>query len=499
MVVAAIDAGTTGVRCMIIDHRGKLLGIGRRSWEYTTPIDLEIAKEFDPTHFWHLTCTVIKDAIEQAGVKKSELEAVASTSQRHGSVFLDKDGNELYAGPNIDARGAMTQYIVEESLGERYHEITGCWPPLMFSPSRLSWFEEEEPELFESIAHILPINDWITYKLGNIFVTDLSAGCATGFLDISKCTWSSEVIEAVGIDSAILPEIHQSGTIVGEVTAIAEKECSLPKGLPIVQGGADTHCALLACTAQSHEIVIISGSTTPVMMIIDDMYCDPVQKFWTGCHIVPGKWVIESNATLTGANLEWVVRLLCERAESFDDCIKKTLTNLDDLLVDIPPGSNETFIALGPSVMDCQRITDVKQARMTFPQPALPQVIPLNSARMIHAVLENIAYAVRGNCEQLERYHEATCIKTIGGMTKSRVWSELLANILGKEVHTPLQPEGSLLGAGICAATGIGQYSSLMEAAKNMVQWKDVNNPNERADIYKSYYSKWTRMYCEGE
>lgn len=499
MVVVAIDAGTTGVRCMIVDSKGKSLGVGRRSWEYTTPRDLEIAKEFDPKRFWHLTCVVVKEAVKRAEVKLSDLEAVATTSQRHGSVFLDNNGIEIYAGPNIDARGAMTQYIIEESLGERYHEITGCWPPLMFSPSRLSWFEEEDPERFESIKHILPINDWITFKLGNVFVTDPSAGSGTGFMDIAKCIWSDEVSDVVGIDSEILPEIHQTGTIIGEVTAEAKKECGLPKGLPIAQGGADTHCALLACDAQPGEIVVISGSTAPVMMITDDFYCDPNQKIWTGCHVVPGKWVLESNATLTGAYLQWVVNLLCERAESTDECTKKTLSNLDKLLVDIPPGSNETFFALGPNVMDCQKITDIKQAKMIFPQPALPQVIPLNSARMIHAVLENIAYAIRGNCEQLEEHNHANCIKAIGGMTQSKKWSELLANILAKPIHTPLHSEGSLLGAGICALTGIDYYATLMDAAKRMVRWKPVSTPDDRAELYKSYYSKWTDMFCKGE
>ncbi|MDH4212948.1 MAG: FGGY family carbohydrate kinase [Candidatus Thorarchaeota archaeon] len=499
MTVAAIDAGTTGVRCSIIDLTGKVLGIGRESWYYITPIDLEIAKEFDPEHFWHLTCKVIKKAIKTSGVKPSDILSVATTSQRHGCVFVNKEGKEVYCGPNIDARGAMTQYIIEEALGEKYHEITGCWPPLMFSPARLSWFEEEEPEIFESIAHILPLNDWITYRLGNIFVTDSSAGSGTGFMDIRTSEWSDEVADAVGIDTDILPEIQETGTVVGEVTAEAHKACGLPKGLPIAQGGADTHCALLASNTLPGEIVVVAGSTAPVMMIIDDLYCDPTQKIWTGCHMIPGQWVLESNATLTGAYLEWVVRLLCERANEPENCKRATLNNLDEILEDIPPGSNETFAALGPSIMDCQQITDIKQAKMVFPQPALPQVIPLNSARMIHAVLENIAYAVRGNCAQLEAYRKASCFKTIGGMTQSRVWPDMLANVLGQPVNTPLQPEGSLLGAAVCAAKGADHYPKLMDAAKAMVQWKPPSNPDYRADLYKSYFSKWSTMFCEGE
>lgn len=484
---------------MLVTQDGVPISISRRKWDYITPPDLEIAKEFDPDHFWHLVCTVVKEALKTSKVNIGDLETVATTSQRHGSVFLDQKGKEVYAGPNIDARGAMTQYIIEESLGEKYHEITGCWPPLMFSPSRLSWYEEEEPEIFESIAHILPINDWIVYKLGNIFTTDLSSGSATGFMDIRKCAWSEEVVEAVGVSSDILPEIHESGSVVGEVTTDAERECGLPKGLSIVQGAADTHCALLASDAQPNDIVIIAGSTAPVMMILNDLHCDPEQKIWTSCDLQKDRWVLESNATLTGANLDWVVRLLCERAENPEDCAKTTLDSLDELLTDIPPGSNEILVGLGPSIMDCQRITDVKQARMTFPQPTLPSVVPLTSATMIHAVLENIAYAAFGNVEQLETHQESTCIKTIGGMTQSKIWSNLLANIIGRPIYAPAQPEGSLLGAAICAAKGANHYETVLDAAKNMVKWKPVVEPDDRANLYKSYYAKWKNMWCEGE
>ena len=499
MVVAAIDAGTTGVRCMIADTAGKTLGISRKSWGYITPPELEIAKEFDPSEFWKLVCLVVKGAINDSGIKTSALKAVATTSQRHGIVLLDADGNELHGGPNIDARGAMTQYLIDESLGETYHEITGCWPPLMFAPSRLGWFEEEEPELYEKIAHLLPLCDWITFRLSGMYVTDTSSASATGFLDVRTNKWSEEVASVLDVDLSILPEIRKAGEVVGEVTSEAEKECGLPKGLPVVQGGADTHCALLASESKVGEITVIAGSTAPVMMILDNHLCVPDQKIWTGTHVKEGQWVLESNATLTGAVLEWAVRFLCERSEKPEKCRQATFDNLDELVNGIPPGSDETFVTLGPSVMDCQQITDVKQARMVFPQPSLPQVIPLDSSRMIHAVLENVAFAIRGNIEQLEGYSQSTAVKTIGGMSQSETWPKLLANVLNRPVATPIQSEGSLLGAAICAATGAGYYSSVDEAAKSMVRWRPLYQPDDRAELYDRYYSRWNEVRREGD
>lgn len=493
MVVAAIDAGTTGVRCMIVGKKGEVLGFGRRSWDYSTPEFFEIAKEFDPDNFWKLVCTVTLEALKQA--KTSEIEAVSTTSQRHGIVILDADGKELHGAPNIDARGAMTQYVIEESVGEKYHDITGCWPPLMFAPARLAWFEEEEPEIFASIAHLLPISDWITFRLSGHYVTEPSSASSTGFFDITKQDWSDEVASVIGVEKQIFPQIRVAGEIVGEVTIKATKECGIPEGTPVVQGGTDTHCALLAAQTNVNEVTVIAGSTTPVMMVIDEMRCAPEQKFWTSCHILPKLWTLESNATLTGAYLEWVVNLLCERAENPEECKQKTLEHISDIVKDIPPGSNETYAAIGPRIMDCRKITDVPLARLYFPQPALPQITPLNSASLIHSVLENIAYSIRGNIEQLKELAEPTKIKAIGGVTRAKGWIQILANVLNQPIQTPIQPEGSLLGAAICAAIGVGWYNGFAEASEEMVSWQPETKPDDRAKDYNSYYKRWKEIW----
>ncbi|MFX1273019.1 MAG: FGGY family carbohydrate kinase, partial [Promethearchaeota archaeon] len=404
MPVAAIDAGTTGVRCMIVGKRGEVLGLGRRTWGYETPEFLEIAKEFDPSHFWDLICTVTKEAVKASGLPSSKIESVATTSQRHGIVFLDADGKELYSGPNIDARGAMSQYVVEEALGKKFLEVTGCWPPMMFTPARMAWFEEEEPEIREAVAHVLPINDWITFRLSSEYVTEPASASATGCYDIKAQNWSEEILSALGIDKGILPSLRKAGEAVGSITPNAAKDSGLPEGLPVIQGGSDTHCALLAAQASPGEITVIAGSTTPVMLTLDSHVCSSEQTLWSSCHMVPGMWTLESNAMLTGAYIEWVIALLCELSENPDRCREKTFESLPEMLKNIPPGSNEVFAGLGPRIMDSTRMADIPMARLHFPQPALPQVKPLDSASLIHAVLENIAFAVRGNIEQLQEY-----------------------------------------------------------------------------------------------
>jgi sugar (pentulose or hexulose) kinase len=499
VTVAAIDAGTTGVRCMLVDSKGAVLGLGRRPWGYSTPPNLEIAKEFDASEFWKLTCAAVTDALAVSKVAPSEIKAVATTSQRHGAVFLDARNDAVYAGPNIDARGAMTQYVIEDEMGSAYQEITGCWPPLMYSPTRLAWFEEEDPGAFSKIRKILSISDWLTHCLSGEFVTEPSAASGTGFLDVRTKSWSSEVMALLGVDDDMLPDIRQAGDVVGQVSSEAAKETGFAAGTRVVQGGSDTSCALLAASAADGEITVIAGSTTPVMLVVNRPICSADQAVWTGCHVVEGRWILESNATLTGSYLDWLVRLLCERSKDPKECAALIYDDLSSIVDSVPVGSNDTFIALGPSIMDCRRMTDIPQARMFFPQPALPQVTPLSSASLIRGVIENIAYAVRGNIEQLERYGVASCIKTVGGMTKSDIWASLLANVVGRPIEWPVESEGSLLGAAICASVGAEVYDGLGDAMQEMVHWRKQRAPDKQSERYNSYYQRWRDIWCRGD
>jgi autoinducer 2 (AI-2) kinase len=483
---------------MVVGIRGEVLGLGRRTWGYETPEFLEIAKEFDPSHFWNLICTVTKEAVKASGLSSSSIESVATTSQRHGVVFLDADGNVLYSGPNIDARGAMSQYVVEEALGKKFLEVTGCWPPMMFTPARMAWFEEEEPEIREAVAHVLPINDWITFRLSGEYVTEPASASATGCYDIKAQNWSEEILSVLGIDKAIFPSLRRAGEVVGSITPKAANDSGLPEGLPVIQGGTDTHCALLAAQASPGEITVIAGSTTPVMLTLDNLVCSSDQTLWSSCHMVPGMWTLESNAMLTGAYIEWVIALLCELSENPDGCREKTFESLPEILKDIPPGSNEAFAGLGPRIMDSTRMADIPLARLHFPQPALPQVKPLDSASLIHAVLENIAFAVRGNIEQLQEYENPPVVKAIGGISRSQVWRQILSNTIGKPVMNPREFEGSLIGAAICAAVGAGWFPDFSKASEAMVSWQPTLIPDERASEYNSYYSRWKEIWFLG-
>ncbi|MCX6035124.1 MAG: hypothetical protein NTV38_09130, partial [Chloroflexi bacterium] len=82
-------------------------------------------------------------------------------------------------------------------------------------------------------------------------------------------------------------------------------------GIPVAVGGPDTQCGLLgAGVVSAGQIGVVAGTTTPVQMAVDHLVIDPEMRIWTGLHIIPDLYVLESNAGQMGSTLEWTARLM---------------------------------------------------------------------------------------------------------------------------------------------------------------------------------------------
>src|SRR5207249_10158778 len=101
------------------------------------------------------------------------------------------------------------------------------------------------------------------------------------------------------------------GARAGGVTAAAAAATGLPEGTPVFVGGADTESALLGSGVhEPGETGAVVGTTTPVQMVTRAPVIDPSGRLWTSCHVVPDRWVLESNAGDTGGAYRWLLELV---------------------------------------------------------------------------------------------------------------------------------------------------------------------------------------------
>ncbi|MEM2146687.1 MAG: FGGY family carbohydrate kinase, partial [Candidatus Jordarchaeaceae archaeon] len=496
-----IDVGTGSVRCAVFDIEGNLLSFAQESWGYeTSPETFGIGKEFDCKQLWERIIRLIQMAMRKGKISKESVLGVSSTSQREGTILLDKQGKELYGGPNLDLRGILVNDKVKELMRSEFQQITGHWPPSMFAPARMLWFRENKPEMYKNFAHILMINDWVLYKLSEVYSSEPSNAAESFLFDIRNMTWSQEIIESFRFPPEIFPEVYPSGTIIGEVTSEVSNLTGLKQGTPVVVGGADTQCAMLAAGAvEEGQICTIAGTTAPIQMAISKPLFDSERKIWTSCHVVPKMWVVESNCGIMGSVLEWFVKYILD----LDMKAIKDKSNIYEVLnkwaSEASPGSNGVRFSMGPQIMDFSKELTVNPIVITAPSLMLVSN-SLSMKNLIRAIFENMAFAIRANSEQIKKVTKIDfdTMRITGGAARNKTLLKIISDCLGVPLTTPRVKESSSLGCAICVAVGTGVYKNFGEAAKSMIAWDEILKPDDIIhNQYEGYYQEWKNLYSK--
>ena len=492
--VVALDAGTGSGRAAIFDLEGHLLGLAAEDWTFRVPEDEPLGSEFDPAQVWATLARTTRRAMSQAGVVPAAVRAVSVTSQRDGLVFLDGQGRELYCGTNRDARGVLHAEEIAESFGERICQVTGRWPLGLGAVGRLWWFRQHRPETYERVAKLLMISDWLIYRLCGEFCSEPTNGSSSLLFDIQCHEWSVELAEALGFSPAIFPPCAYPGTAAGALRAPAAADLGLPTGIPVVMGAADSQAAGLGCGAfDDGATFAVAGTTLPLQMVLAEPVLDSQHRLQTGAYLIPNRWVLESNGGLAGAIYRWFAETFAGDAPDYDQ--------LEQEAAAAPAG--QVLAVLGPQVADfsCLR----------FPPPSLFRFPflggieePITRGGFARSILESVAYAIRGNLEQVTavsgrpapalRLRSGQALHLCGGLARSGLLVQIVADVCERPVRVPVVREASCLGAAICAAVGAGVFPTLQAGAQAMVRWEQPVEPGPTARRYRRLYSQWRKL-----
>jgi autoinducer 2 (AI-2) kinase len=331
------------------------------------------------------------------------------------------------------------------------------------------------------------LSDWITHRLCGARVAEPSNAAESMLFDVGRRTWSEEVLSAFDVPASILPALHPSGAAVGTVHARAAADTGIPEGTPVFTGGADTQCALLGSGAvAAGDTAAILGTTCPVQMATDRPVLDPAANLWTSCHVVPERWVLESNAGETGGAYRWLLRLLLGASDAAAHEAAEAAA---------AAATRPALCYLGPIVFDLRKMNPFRPGGVLFRFPIIHVDRP-ERGDVLRGFLESIAFAVRANCEQIAAVagHPPRTLKVSGGMTASPTLVRLLADTLALPVEVATVPESASLGCAVLLAAGVGLHASLDEAVAAMTASRRVE-PLPGAAESGDRYRKWRELY----
>jgi len=309
-----------------------------------------------------------------------------------------------------------------------------------------------------------------------------------GLVDVSEVRWSQRLGEMVGLEQGVCPEIVVAGTPVGRITARAAGETGLGRDTLVVVGGADTQCGLLGMGVVSDgQVGIVAGWTGVLQMVTAEPIVDPKGRMWTGCHVLPGKWVLESNARVCGGAYRWLRNMLFGEAEAGED----DYAQMDVMAGSVAPGAGGVVSYIGPMLMD---MSSLKPSLGGFVMPITPSVTTLGREHLVRAAIENLCFAFKANLLQLEEVWQLKLedVSIGGGVARSDCLVRMLSDVLEMPVKSFPLPQVTALGAAMCATVGSGIYGDFKEAVEAMRPAPRTLEPSpEVSKEYVRHYERW--------
>lgn len=495
----AIDGGTGSVRAVLFDTKGNQIAVAQQEWVHKEDPRYPGSMDFDWAHNWFLATTCIKTVLESSKVDPHSIAAISTTSMREGIVLYNKDGKEIWACANVDARAgdevAQLKRLSSTIEEELYHP-SGQTFALGALP-RLLWVKNHLPDIYKQVVTITMFNDWLIARLTDVLVSEPSNGCTTGIFDLKTRSWLPEIAERCGIRSDIFPKVAESGTVVGTVSEDCAKETGLAVGTPVVSGGGD---AQLGCVGvgvvEPNQAAVFGGSFWQYEFNTSQIKTDPDCRVRVNCHAVPNIWQYEAIAFYPGLVMRWYRDAFCQEekklaAESGQD--PYTLLNLE--AAKVPPGCYG-MMAIFSDVMNYVNWKHAAPAFINFGLDAEK----FNRFTFYRSLMENAAMVTRGNVQLV---YELTgvlpeYIVFANGASKSPLWCQILSDVLGLPVKVPRVKEATALGAAILAGVGVGIYENVALAAASIVKWDEEYRPNpENHQLYDVNYLIWREVYKE--
>ncbi len=462
------DIGTGNVRVAIADPTGTILGVASGDMHYQQDEHYPESILFDPDALWDQIKTLAKTALAKAGTVS--ITAITATSQREGIVAIDEAGNSLIGMPNIDHRGREWEDIISDK--HAVYLLTGRYPTSLFSALKLVGVRNRRPELWRQVATFLSISDWAQYMFSGMQGYEHSQASETLLYDVAKGEWSQALCEKYQLDTSLLPPLVNSGTVLGQIRPEIAAELGIPATADVVVGGSDTQLAIMSIEPSVEDIVIVSGTTTPIIKIADHYITDTQERTWTNRHTDNTNFLLEANAGVTGLNYQRLKEIFYPN-EPYE-LIETEVAAIRD---------THCVGALG-SLLAGEK-SPLIRGGFIFNTPVSHQ---LSRAHFVWATLWDIACSISENYNVLREVarHEQDYVWMCGGGVQSRLLRQFIANLLGKKVLTRTNYRQASVSGGVIIcnnALGIPNHSP---------ETREVTEPDNDS-VYAAWYDEWKR------
>lgn len=502
--IIASDVGTSGTITSLVDigEKGEPAKIlSSEMVEYDVIYPQPNFAEQDPKVWWGAVAQNTKNLMKKTGTTPDQIAAIVHSSQMLGCMPVDKHGTPLMncmiwndtraAKQSLELWDVRTTWAKLKYLRRilNFLGITGAGPMTRDMYSKIMWVKEERSNIYQETYKFLDVMDWLLLKATGVYATPRDFAGVTFLMDIHKFQWSEKIASYGGVDLEKLNPITKCTDVAGELTAQAAAEMDLKPGIPVICGCGDASAAMAGSGAtEENDVHSYIGSSGWLMAPVSRH----LRKISAATVAVPSPnpeiiYMLVAEQKNMGACYKWFKNVI-GRGESYQQ--------LDALAATSPPGANKLIFTPWLTGEACPVIDP--RLRAGYNNLSMTNT----RADMVRAVLEGVSYnhrwALDEGVEPLVERNKGKIkeIRYIGGGAISDLWSQIMADILNKNIIQMANPiAAGTIGAALIAGLGIKRLSSFREF-KTKVKEKAVYHPNPaNREIYDRLYQGFRTVH----
>jgi glycerol kinase len=486
--IAAIDQGTTSTRCILFDRTGRAIAMAQKEHRQLYPKPGWV--EHDPLEIWQTTREVIAGALAKAGLEAKNIAAVGITNQRETVVVWEKATGRPICPAIVwqDTRTAgLCARLSADGGQDRFRARTGLPLATYFSGPKLQWLLDHvdgaraRAERGELLCGT--IDTWLIWNLtGGVHATDPTNASRTLLMDLSTLDWDRELLAAMNIPRAMLPDIRSSSEIYGHATGPLA-------GVPVAGDLGDQQAALFGQTCFDVGDAKNTYGTGCFMLLNTGRDAVPSRHglLTTVAYRLGGEqpvYALEGSIAVTGALVQWLrdnLGLIRTAAEV--EALANTVE--DNGGIYIVPAFSGLFAPYWRS--------DARGAIVGLTRYA-------NKGHFARAALEATAYQTREILDAMreETGHALNALKVDGGMVGNETLMRFQADILGVPVIRPTVAETTALGAAYAAGLAVGFWKDTDELRTlwgKDKEWRPCMDEARRETLYAGWKKAVTRTF----
>ena len=472
-LLLGIDIGTTATKAVLLDPRRGLVSEAERP--VTLHSDHPGWAEEDVEEWWANLASLVREL-----VRDEQPAAIGVSGMVPCVVLLDEGGRPLRRSiQQNDARATAEIAELSRELADAdILQRTGSPITQQSVAPTIRWLARHEPDALAAATTIQGSYDAMVSRLTGERSVELNWAVESGLYDLGTRAWAPDVLAAVGLDGALLPPVRHPAEVVGTVTARAAEQTGLRKGTPVIAGSADhVASAFAAGLVREGDLLVKLGGAGDILLTTAKPVTD--ERLYLDMHLSPGLYLPNGCMASSGSFIRWFQHELAGDA---------SLEQLDAEAEASGPGAGG-LVALPYMLGEKTPIND-PAARGAFIG------LSLSSRRgdLFRAVLESIAFGFRHHLDIFaELGLRPRRVRVTNGGARSRLWTQVTADIIGLPLEKLRSHPGSSLGVAFAAGIAVGEFSEWSDIER-FVEPGVVIQPRDH-EAYHSGYAQYRALY----